>query len=398
MAVVKLLKQYRPFSTEHHDFKVVYGGRGKGATWQFARILLLLAAEKKLRILCTREYQNSINESVYYTLVSQIEMMGLKGYAITNYEITHANGSSFIFKGLRYNIDSIKSMEGIDIVWVAEADKVPQDSWDKLIPTIRKPGSEIWIDFNPDQEDDPVYKMFVINKRPDALVLFQTYRDNKHFPDRLRREMEYCKETDFEKYQWVWEGQTRTYSDACIFHGKWREALFETPKSAEFFHGIDWGFANDPLAAIRCWVEDQVLYIDRECGGIGVEINDTPELFNSIPTLRLWTSRADNARPELISYMNKHGYPRIRKARKGKGSVEDGIAKIRSFREIVVHPRCKHTIEELKSYKYKRHSLTDEILPIPEDKNNHWMDALRYALEPLLKVRAKIGDKRGTGL
>lgn len=394
MDPVKLLKQYRPFATEDHDFKVVYGGRGKGATWQIGRILLLKAAAEKLRILCTREFQNSINESVYHTLVSQISMMELSGYKINKTEIVHENGSQFIFKGLKYNIDSVKSFEGIDICWVAEADKVPQDSWDKLIPTIRAAGSEIWIDFNPDQEDDPVYHMFVTSKRPDALVLFQNFNDNPYFPDKLRREMEYCKEVDYEKYLWIWEGQTRTFSDACIFHGKWKEDDFETPEDAEFFHGVDWGFANDPTAGIRSFVIGDILYIDQELGGTGIEINDLPETFDQIRTFKLWTSRADNARPELISYMQKHGYPRMRKAIKGKGSIEDGITKIRGFKKIIVHPRCKNVIEELKSYKYKLNKLTGEIMPVPEDKNNHWMDALRYALEPLHKRKASVGSKK----
>ena len=399
MGRVKLLKQYKPFATEHADFKVVYGSRGKGVTWQFARILLLKAAEDRKRILCTREFQNSISESVYHTLVSQIEMMGLPGFKIKNTEIVHEEtGSSFIFKGLRYNIDSIKSMEDIDICWVAEGDKVPQDSWDKLIPTIRKDGSEIWVDFNPDQEDDPIYKMFVTNTRPDAMVLYQTYRDNPYLPKRLRREMEYCRETDYEKYLWVWEGKTRSYSDACVFHGKWEERLFKTPKDAEFFHGIDWGFANDPAAGIRSFVIGDDLYIDQECGGLEIEINDLPEAFEEIPTLKMWISRADNARPELVSYMRNHGYPRMRSAKKGKGSIEDGITKIRGFRHVYIHPRCKRVIEEFKSYKYKLNKLTGEIMPVPEDKNNHWVDALRYALEPLHKKKASVRSKKGLGL
>jgi len=112
----------------------------------------------------------------------------------------------------------------------------------------------------------------------------------------------------------------------------------------------------------------------------------------------MWTSRADSARPELVSYCFNHGYPRMRSAKKGPGSIEDGITKIRGFKEIIVHPRCVMTIDELKSYKYKRNALTNEILPIPEKKNDHFLDALRYSLEPLNKIRAKVGDKRIIGL
>lgn len=383
MAVVNILPQYKPLFTEHKRYKVVYGGRGKGVTWQYARGLLLKSCEKRRRILCTREFQNSIDESVYHTLVSQIELLGLEDkFRIQKTSIESIAGSEFIFKGLRHNIDSIKSMEGIDICWIAEGDKVPQDSLDKLIPTIRTEGSEIWIDFNTDSEDDPVYKMFVATERDDAMVLFQTYKDNPYFPDVLKNDMEYDKQNDYEKYLWIWEGEPRRYSGACVFHGKWREDEFTTPESAQFFHGIDFGFAHDPLAGIRCYISDGVLYIDSECGGVGVEINETPRVLDTIQTMRSWGAVADSARPELISYLLHHGFPRIKGAKKGKGSVEDGIAKIRGFKEIIIHPRCKHTIEEFKSYKYKRNSLTGDITPIPEDKNNHWIDALRYALEP----------------
>lgn len=375
-----LLEQYKKFTGDER-YKVVYGGRGKGASWQIARMLLYKAHKVPSRVLCTREFQNSINESVYHTLVTQIELLQLSGFRIMKNEILHMNGSQFFFKGLRHNIDSIKSIEGIDDCWVAEADKVPQESWDKLIPTIRKENSKFWIDFNTDSIDDPVYKMFVETKRQDVALLFQTYKDNKYLPNPLRDEMEYCKEYDYEKYLWIWEGQPRSFNDACIFKGKYMIDDFETPDDAEFFHGIDWGFAHDPTAGIRCFIKDDNLYIDKEVGGVGIGIDETPTLFEEIPTLKKWPSKADSARPETISYMNQHGYPRMKGAKKGKGSVEDGIEKIRGFKKIIIHPSCKETINEFKSYRYKSHSLTGEIIPVPEDKNNHYIDALRYALE-----------------
>jgi phage terminase large subunit len=179
----------------------------------------------------------------------------------------------------------------------------------------------------------------------------------------------------------VWEGEPRSVSDACIFHGKFRVDDFETPKDAEFYHGVDWGFSHDPTAAVRAFIKDDILFIDREVGGVGVDINETPRMFDAIPTLRSWTSIADSARPETISYMKQNGYPRMKGAKKGKGSIEDGIEKIRGFKEVIIHPRCKETIQEFKLYQYKKNSLTGDVMPIPEDKNNHYIDALRYALE-----------------
>jgi phage terminase large subunit len=386
MAEVGIFEQYKPFFISPKRFNISYGGRGKGSTWNISRGLLALSCEKKQRILCTREFQNSIDESVYHTLVSQITLLGLESnFEIQKTRITSRIGSDFIFKGLRHNIDSIKSMEGVDIVWIAEADKVPQDSWDKLIPTIRTKGSRFYVDFNTDAEDDPVYKMFVATQRPDTQILYQTYKDNPFFPDVLREQMLWDKVHNYDKYQWIWEGQPRSISDACVFHGKFRVDSFETPKDAQFFHGLDFGFAHDPLAAIRAYIVGDTLFVDRATGGVGIEITDTPRVLDGIPTFRDWDSIADNARPELISYLRQNGFPRMKASKKGKGSIEDGIAKIRGFKEVVIHERCNEVIQEFKLYSYKRNSVTGDVMPIPEDKNNHYVDSLRYALEPLLK-------------
>ena len=384
MARINIFPQYKPFFVEPKRFNVSYGGRGKGSTWNIARGLLALSCEKPLRILCTREFQNSIDESVYHTLVSQIILLGIESnFDIQKTKITSKAGSEFIFKGLRHNIDSIKSMEGIDIVWVAEGDKVPQDSWDKLIPTIRTEGSCFYIDFNADSIDDPVYRMFVAQKRDDAQVMFQNYKNNPKFPDVLRDQMLWDKEHDYDKYMWIWEGNPRSISEACVFHGKFRSDWFETPDDAQFFHGLDFGFAHDPLAGTRSFIKDDVLFIDRETGGVGIEITDTPRVLDAIPTFAKWDSIADSARPELISYLQHNGFPRMKASRKGKGSIEDGIAKIRGFKEVVIHERCPETLQEFKLYSYKRNSTSGDITPVPEDKNNHYIDSLRYALENL---------------
>ena len=386
MKEVKIFPQYKEFFIAPKRYNVVYGSRAKGATWNIARGLLMLACSGEYRILCTREFQNSINESVYQTLISQIEMLDLsENFKILNNSITSVTGSEFIFKGLRNNIDSIKSMEGIDICWVAEADRIPQNSWEKLIPTIRAENSVFYIDFNTDSVEDYVYKQFVERKRDDSYVLFQTYKDNPCLPEVLRKEMEFDKEYDYDKYLWVWEGNPRSTSNSCIFQGHFRVDDFDTPEKAQFFHGVDWGFSNDPLALIRCYVEDNVLYIDKESGGIGVEIDDTPKLFEDIDTFKTWKSKADNARPELISYMNKHGYPKMVASSKGKNSVTNGIDKIKNFKEVIINPRCVNTIEEFKLYSYEKNKLTGELTPIPEDKHNHWIDALRYSLEDVGK-------------
>ena len=378
------------FLTENKRYKVAYGGRGSAKSWTVARCLILNAIKSKVRILCTRQLQTSIKDSVHKLLCDSINDLKLNEYFnITRDAITCINGSEFIFKGLQNQTNEIKSMEGINFCWCEEAQSISEDSWQILIPTIRKEGSEIWITFNPDREEDATYQRFVKNIPPDSVVELVNYYDNPWFPDVLRKEMEYCKEVDFGKYEHVWLGKTVIDTDAQIYHGKFEMLDFETPENVTFYYGADWGFANDPTALIRCFIKEQCLYIDYESGGIGVEFEELPALFDSVPDSRKYEIRSDSARPETISYMTRQGF-KTTACPKWKGSVEDGIEYIRSFRRIYVHPRCKHTYEEFKFYSYKQDKNTGDILPIVLDKDNHYLDALRYALNPYIQKNISI--------
>ncbi len=672
--------------TDKARYKVSYGGRGSGKSWASGRSLIIKALQNKVRILCTRQLQTSIANSVHKLLSDSIFELGLSDYfEITRDSIRCKNGSEFFFKGIQNNINEIKSIEGIDYCWVEEAQSVSEESWEVLIPTIRKENSEIWVTFNPDREEDATYSRFITNSPPDSIVRLVNYNDNPWFPDVLRKEMEYCKETDFAKYEHIWLGKTVVDTDLQVYHGKFELKEFETPEGVTFFYGADWGFAClagntqvttdkgtvylkdikigdkvltregykkvlftqqkgfkevyelncgygnviiatgdhriytengwkqvkelkdnekvcviqsnlmgrfikdiqrvsilittignkegnantqysigqsgniimgksqriatsiiltaillitilrilfvlpkanikkfitkissgvcqknirarmgtqktignreekkhliqhrlkeefvksvdsllklpmciknivlqnaeneqiqgkikknifarfvakhllphliaiekpvlksvrinlrllkepqevfditvengeyfangvlvhncDPTAVIRCFIKEQCLYIDYESGGVGVEFEELPQLFDKIPGIRRWDIRADSARPETISYMSRQGY-RIKACPKWKGSVEDGIEYIRSFRKIYVHPRCKHTYEEFKFYSYKTDKNTGDILPVILDKNNHFMDALRYALNPYIQKNISI--------
>ena len=195
------------FLFEKHRYKVAYGGRGGIKSWSFARAALIIASSMPVRILCARELQNSIKESVHQLLKQQIAKMNLDAkFKILAQAIVGTNGSEFIFSGLRDNITKIKSMEGIDIVWVEEAEKVSENSWSVLIPTIRKAGSEIWVSFNPDQESDPTYKRFVLAPPPDAVVVPTGWQDNPWLPEELKREKDYLKRVAYAAYLHVWEG------------------------------------------------------------------------------------------------------------------------------------------------------------------------------------------------
>lgn len=380
---MKLSKSFE-FLFRPKRYKVAYGGRGSGKSWAFALVLVLLASSTTIRILCTREIQRSIEDSVYRLLVDTIDRAGMSadfdiGKAVIRHRVT---GSEFLFTGLHRNRSKVKGYEGIDICWVEEAESVSRESWDYLIPTIRKDGSEIWVSFNPDQETDPTYEMFVATERADAHVTKVTYRDNPWFPEALRKEMEWDREHDADKHRWVWEGFTRVISDALVFHGCFREEAFDTPEEVDGgpYYGVDWGFSVDPTTCIRCYVKDQTLYIDHEAYGVHVDLDNMPALFDQVPGSREYTMTADNARPEMIHEMNGRGFY-IKPARKGQGSVEDGIAHIRSYKEVVIHSRCRHTLEEFKLYSHKLDPLTGLPTPKLEDKHNHCIDALRYALE-----------------
>jgi len=388
------------FLYEPARYKIGYGGRGAGKSWEFARALIRLADSAHVRILCAREYQTSINDSVYRLLIDQIHEMELQDrFHITNNSIaSNINDSLFLFKGLRRNIWEIKSTEGVDICWVEEGQMVSNESWSILIPTIRKSGSEIWVSFNTGEEEDPTYQRFVINTPPDSIVKKINYDQNPFFEQtELKAEMEYLKQCDYEAYLHVWEGEPKKISEAVIFGGKYEVRDFETPENARFFHGVDWGFSSDPTAAIRMYEEEiegcLYLFIDREAYGLHVDTDDLPQFFdNQIETLRAWPSYADNARPETISYMNnrKRGFFKMKACRKWKGSVEDGIAFLRgNYKKIIIHSRCKNTAQEFKLYSYKVDEKTQEVLPVIVDKHNHCIDAIRYGLDKKIKPGKK---------
>lgn len=371
-----------------HRYKVFYGGRGSAKSWTVAGVLIWLAARVRIRVLCARELQSSISDSVHRLLVDEIDRQGMTArYDVTKAGIVSMDtGSEFLFKGLRHNVNEIKSTEGIDICWVEEAQRVSEASWQILIPTIRKQGSEIWLTFNPDDENDPTYSRFVTNTPPHTLLVPVNFDGNPFFPETLRQEMEYMRRVDFEAYEHIWLGKPKGRSKAQVMGGKYRVDAFETPADVDrFYYGADWGFAQDPTTLLRCFIRDRKLFIDHEAYGVGVELDEIPRFFAAVPGSDKALIKADNSRPETISHVCKHGYSVV-SAAKWAGSVEDGIAFLRSFEEIVVHERCKHTIEEMRLYSYKMDKQTDEVLPIVVDKHNHCIDALRYAMDGMVKI------------
>ena len=371
---------------ESFRYFAIRGGRGSSKSRSVASALVIRAVQNPLRILCTREIQKSIKDSVKRLLDDEIERLELKDFfQSTDSEIRGKNGSLFIFAGLRSNIDSIKSMEGIDIAWCEESQTISQSSLDTLIPTIRQDGSQIIFTWNPKHKTDPVDVMFMGETLPPKTkLLIVNHTDNPWFPDVLQDELEYDRARDPGKYAHIWLGEYLVNSEATVFKN-WSIEEFERPEGTTFRLGADWGFSVDPSVLIRCSVEGRRLYIDHEAYMVGCEIDQLPDLFDRVPESRKWFITADSARPETISYMRNHGYPKINSAIKGAGSIEEGIEFLKSY-DIVVHPRCKHLIDELTLYSYKIDNLTSQVLPVLEDKDNHVIDALRYALEGMRKA------------
>jgi len=302
---IDLIEAFVPL-LEPHRYKVYYGGRGAAKSWEYADALILRALCGHELILCTREYQSSIADSVYRLLLNRISVLGLSElFRATLNSIKSINGSEFIFKGLHHNIMEIKSLEGVTICWVEEAQSVSNESWEVLIPTIRRAGSEIWVSFNTGEEDDPTYVRFVKNPPPDSVVKKVGWQDNPFFPEVLDRERLYLKEVDYEAYLHIWEGYPKKISEACIFKDKYSVRPFETPEGVRFYYGADWGFSQDPSVLMRCFIRDNKLFIDYEAYGIGVDLDDIPELFDIVPEARKWIIRADNSRPETIRHIKK---------------------------------------------------------------------------------------------
>lgn len=373
-------------------YKILHGGRGSGKSWYVARQLVIVAANLPLRILCAREVQNSIKDSVHKLLVDTIARLELDAlFEITDKTIRSKCGAEFIFKGLKHSVNDIKSTEGIDICWVEEAQTVSAESWAVLIPTIRKESSEIWACLNPNEESDPTYQRFIVNPPDDAQVVQVNYMDNPYFPQVLVKEMEYLKRIDFEAYENVWLGKPKSRSDAAVMK-RWRTETFSDDlwrEADKLYFGADFGFAQDPSTLIRSFVIEDKLYIDYEAYGIGVEIDDMPAFYDAVPQARDWRIYGDSSRPETISYLRRKGF-NIEGVDKWKGSVEDGLAHIRAFSEIVIHTRCKNTADEFRNYQYKIDRLTGEILPIIVDKHNHCIDALRYGISKMIQKRGNM--------
>jgi phage terminase large subunit len=369
---------------EPYRYKIIYGGRGSGKSYAVADALIIESLHKKHLVLCGREFQNSIKDSVHSLLQQRIEALGFTDYfEVTRDEINCTySDSRFIFKGLRHNIDSIKSMAGITRLWIEEADTLSAESWRIIEPTIREPESEIWCTLNPKNKTDVLYKTFIASEQPNnAYVVKVNYSDNPYFPDVLREQMEALKIKYHGMYRHIWLGECLEHSDAQVFKGYWTIAEFEEPAKVHKYFGLDFGFRVSKTAGIRCYMHENKIYITHEAVKLELDIDDTGKFLEErLPDLKKYTIYADCASPILINALKKERY-KVEAVKKGKDSIEGGIKHIKSFDQVIIHPRCVETIKEFTLYSHKVDERSGDITDDIIDKHNDCIDALRYALE-----------------
>lgn len=377
---------FRPL-LEPARYKGARGGRGSAKSHFFAGLMIEESIRQKMDCVCLRETQKSLQFSVKKLLELKVTEMNAGLYfEVQDKRILSRNKGVIIFEGMQnQTAESMKSLESFDRAWFEEAHTATQRSLDILRPTIRKPNSEMWFSWNPTRPTDPVDALLAgENPPPNSITITVSYRDNPWLPDVLISEIGYDQRRDADKFAHVWLGGYQQHAASRVFHN-WTVEEFDTQNGANFRMGADWGFAIDPACLIRGYTEGRKLYVDYEAWMIGCEIDQLPDLFDRVPESRKWFITADSARPETISYMQRHGYPKINAAIKGAKSLEEGVEFLKSF-DIIVHPRCQHVIDELSLYSYEIDPLTEQVLPKLKDKHNHTIDALRYACEGLRRA------------
>lgn len=371
------------------SYRALYGGRGSGKSYSAALVAAVWGYTEPLRVLCVRQFQNSIAQSFYAELKAAIENHWWlsEHYELQRDRIIGENGTEFIFKGLHTNPTAIKSLAKIDLTIVEEAEDIPEESWLQLEATVlRQPKAEIWSLWNPRKKSSPVDTRFRIHPPSDAVIAEINYTDNPFFPEGLKKLCERQRDIlDYATWAHVWLGKYLENSASQIFNGKYEVKEFTPGKHWSGPHqGLDWGYSQDPTAMIRSWIHDDCLWIEYEAGDTGIELDDVAKAASVIPDFDKYATRADSAQPAMISHVKAKGLRRLEPAKKGRGSVEDGIQFIRSFRRVYIHPRCKRTAEEFDRYSWKVDRLSGDILDTPVDAYNHWIDALRYSLEPVM--------------
>lgn len=357
----------------------IYGGRYSLKSHTVARYLLIKARQKKTRVACFREFQNSIAESSHQLLSDLIHQYELNDFVVTDNSITNnVNGSDFIFKGLHLNEQSIKSIEGIDIAWVEEAQTVSKQSIEVLTPTVRKPGSQIIYTYNRLLEDDPVHQRLVLEGRPNTLIINVNYDvalRHGWMPDVIRLEMEDDKVKRPSLYKHKWLGEPNSL-ERKIYKG-W-QIIEEIPYEARLErYGLDFGYTNDPTAIVAVYKYNGSFIVDEIAFLSGLRNNQIADILKNQP---MALCIADSAEPKSIDEISQNGVS-ILPSSKGQGSVSKGIDYVQQQR-ISVTRRSQNIYKEFMNYMWKV-DHNDKVINEPESGWDHAMDALRYAINDL---------------
>jgi phage terminase large subunit len=371
-------------------YRVLYGGRGSGKSWGVARALLIKAAQKPLRILCAREVQRTIADSVHRLLADQIVALGLEGwYTVTDTEIRGKNGSLFIFAGLRHqDIGKVKSLEGVDVCWVEEGQVVSDKSWGVLVPTIRKEQSEIWVTFNPELDTDPTYTRFVTNPPHDSVVVKVNWSDNKFFPEVLDKERQSLAVRDPEAYRNVWEGECRSAVEGAIYakevaalyeQGRVRTVPYDPLLPVHTVWDLGW---NDQMSIILVQRASEVrivAYIEdshRTLAEYVAQLKALPYVWGDdwLPhDGRARDFKSGKSAEEIMKALGRS--PRIVE----NLDVETGIKAARMmFPRVYIDTGCERLLHCLKRYRRTINQTTNEPGPPLHDDASHGADAFRY--------------------
>lgn len=378
---IEIPVEYKPLFKPGWREAAIYGGRFSLKSHTVARYLLIRARQATTRIGCFREFQNSITESCHQLLVDLINQYELTDFQITDKAIVNSiNGSEFLFKGMHHNEQGIKSLEGLDIAWVEEAQTVSQSSIDILTPTVRKDNSQIIYTYNRLVEDDPVHVRLVIEGRPNTLIIQANYDIALKYnlmPDVIRLEMEDDKLSRPALYNHKWLGEPNSmelkiYKDWAIIE--------EVPHEARLVRrGLDFGYSNDPAALIDVYYYNGGYILDEQLCRKGMLNKPVADFISSLKEPQMLVI-ADSAEPKSIDELKSYGLT-VSPAAKGPDSIRNGIATVQNER-ISVTKRSANIIREYRGYMW-RVDRDGKQLAEPEGGNDHTLDAIRYAITSL---------------
>lgn len=393
-------------------YKVFYGGRGKGVSWGFARALLIMGLQRPLRVLCARELQKSIKDSVHKLLCDQIRLLHLDSYyEITQTEIRGPGGTLFIFAGIRHNVDAIRSMEGIDICWLEEAHRMTANSWEVIVPTVRKSNSEIWVSFNPELETDETYQRFVINppKHVTAIIRKMSWRDNPWFPAELQSEMLDLKARDEDKYLHVWEGHCKQTLEGAVYAKELREATAEgriTEVPYDRIRPVD-VFADLGRADLTSLLFGQQIGFEQHFIDFYENRGEAIDHYLRVIERRnytygtIWLPHDAKAKTlgtkKSIYEIFKEHHDNVKIV--PKLSIEDGINAARMMFPTCYfdQKRCADFIDRMRHYAFS--VVNGAYSPVPlHDDNSNAADAFRYAAIALKEPRRKRLDVSKLGI